>query len=179
MIIKIQCHQLELPPNPDSVGMAQVADGPWRSFGDEVGPNDTTLDSDDEPAVQGDEGGEGEVEAEPQNNRPENKSQLQKLRERFQNTVKLVAHLYCDKSLQDDLRMVSSACHPFMKEYSEVLELQKKGQARPSHFFLGLLVDCQGYPSKIIMGPWFNKIKLLNKFIMQSSLKSLVMGCRI
>ena len=133
--------------------MAQVADGPWRSFDNEVGPNDATLDSDDEPAVEGDGGGDGEGvdEAEPQNNRPVNKSQLQKLRERFQNTVKLVAHLYCDKSLQDDLRMVSSACGPFMKEYSESLELQKKGQARPGKvLFWGVgLGGCLGHPISI------------------------------
>ena len=108
--------------------LAQVADGPWREFGsnDDGDRGDGALDADGED----DEGGEGqEEEGGVQNNRPENKSQVQQLRDRFQNTVKLVAHLYCDRTLQDDLRMVSSACRFYMKEYSETLEQQKQGQA--------------------------------------------------
>jgi len=44
---------------------------------------------------------------------------MQKLRDRFENSMKLVAHLYKDISLRDEFRMVSIATKSFMVEYSK------------------------------------------------------------
>ena len=53
---------------------------------------------------------------------------MQKLRDRFENSMKLVAHLYKDISLRDEFRMVSIATKSFMVEYSKTLEQQKISQ---------------------------------------------------
>ena len=123
-----------------SAYLSEVEDGPWRHPGnDSANPgnddNDGGDDVDDLEAEQGPGLQQEEVGAAggPRNprkgDRPENKSELQKLRERFQNTVKLTSHLYHDLSLRDEVRMVSIACNPYMVEYSETLRLQKLSQA--------------------------------------------------
>lgn len=112
---------------------SEVQDGPWRhpgNKGEGDNENQADVEGNDEPSEteRDDPGLQEEAVGEPENpqkDRPESKSELQKLRERFQNTVKLTSHLYKDLSLKDDLRMVSIACHPYMVEYSETLRLQK------------------------------------------------------
>ena len=56
---------------------------------------------------------------------PQTKTELQKLRQSFNNTMHLCAHFYADRALQDDLRMVSSACRPVTREYHRTLQQQK------------------------------------------------------
>lgn len=96
----------------------------------------SNLDGDSGPEGGEAERGEGdddsngdEAEADnPPTEQPQTKSQLQQLRERFANTMKLVSHLLHDVSLRDDFRLVHTACYPYMLEYSETLEAQKKSQ---------------------------------------------------
>lgn len=60
--------------------------------------------------------------------RPQSKEDLQKLRERFENTMGLVSHLYHDLDLKDQFYMVYIASQPYMTEYSNMLVCQKKSQ---------------------------------------------------
>ena len=57
--------------------------------------------------------------------KPTSKAALQKLREQYSNTMQLVAHLYKDLTLRDDMRMVALAVGPFLEEYKRVLAEQK------------------------------------------------------
>lgn len=61
--------------------------------------------------------------------RPKTRAELNQMRQRFENTMKLVAHLFHDLSLQTDLRMVSEAAKPLMEEYSKSLKQMSLGQA--------------------------------------------------
>ena len=63
---------------------------------------------------------------------PQTKSELQKLRQTFGNTMRLCAHLYADRALQEDLRMVSAACGLVNHEYHAIL-LQQKSQDSVSY----------------------------------------------
>lgn len=62
--------------------------------------------------------------------RPGTKGELQKLRERYSNTLRLVSHLYHDVSLKAEFRMVAGATRAYMKEYATMLDAQKHSQAR-------------------------------------------------
>ena len=122
----------------------KVEDGPWRKlqdyddddagfhFGDDEQDDDEGEADDEAPDPRaGAQDASAEVgdDAEPQApSRPQTKTELQKLRERFQNTMKLVAHLYHNLDLKDEFQMVSIACAPFMREYTSMLECQKLGQ---------------------------------------------------
>lgn len=66
-----------------------------------------------------------EATRQPQSDRPFDKTTLQQLRERFDNTLCLVAHLYHDLALRDDCRMCYIATKPYMDEYNFSLECQK------------------------------------------------------
>lgn len=123
-----------------SAYLSEVEDGPWRHPGnDSANPGNDDNDGGDDvddleaeqgPGLQQEEVGAAGGPGNPRKgDKPENKSELQKLRERFQNTVKLTSHLYHDLSLRDEVRMVSIACNPYMVEYSETLRLQKLSQA--------------------------------------------------
>ena len=57
--------------------------------------------------------------------RPQTKAQMNELRAAHGNTLRLCAHLYQDRSLQQALRMVYVATKPVMQEYKQRLELQK------------------------------------------------------
>ncbi len=92
---------------------------------------DQNQDSDDQAEEV--ESGEAEVAGAGQDKdlpqqRPSTKNEMSKLRERFQNTMKLVAHLYHDVSLKDEFRMVACATRAYMIEYSETFEAQKTSQ---------------------------------------------------
>ena len=95
----------------------------------------SNLDGDSGPegceAEEGEEGDDSNGEAEavnPPTQKPQTRGQLQQLRERFANTMKLASHLLHDVSLRDDFRLVHTACYPYMLEYSETLDAQKKSQ---------------------------------------------------
>ena len=80
-------------------------------------------------------GSEDEDDAPPLDNpfggpKPGTKQEMDSLRARFSNTLRLVAHLYHDRSLQEDMRMVSCATLPYMREYSAALAMQKESQDR-------------------------------------------------
>lgn len=87
-------------------------DGPWRF----------RQDPDRDHATDSEEGGENQADGEEQpkqHERPATRGEMQKLRDRFENSMKLVAHLYKDISLRDEFRMVSIATKSFMVEYSK------------------------------------------------------------
>ncbi|CAE7909655.1 unnamed protein product, partial [Symbiodinium necroappetens] len=64
------------------------------------------------------------AEGEP-GNRPQSKQELNKIRESLGNTQQLCAHFYRDRSLRDDLLLVSTASRPTMAEYQQTLLDQK------------------------------------------------------
>ena len=64
--------------------------------------------------------------------KPATKSELQKLRDQRENTMRLVSHLYHAPSLQIDMRMISGARKPLMQEHALMLETLRGGQEGPS-----------------------------------------------
>lgn len=117
-------------------------DGPWRNLvtpdddaDEKVGREDhDDADGDDdegdamnEGEVPNDAGDEDAIGEQPEF-RPQSKDALQKLRERFDNTMGLVCHLYHDLDLRDQFYMVYVASEPYMTEYSNMLACQKKSQ---------------------------------------------------
>ena len=70
---------------------------------------------------------DGDAAAE-MNNKPQTKAELSKMIQKFQNTLHLVAHLYHDRDLQDELRLVASITKPYLDEYVAALDHQKSGQ---------------------------------------------------
>ena len=115
--------EVDLPFNVDPVD-----DGVDDDEDDEGSEGGDMKDCDGDAT--GDDGdGEGEGHDRKNIERPETKAELDKLRARFKNTMRLVAHLFHDRSLQVDLRLVGVAAFPFMREYTESLELMKAGQA--------------------------------------------------
>ena len=60
--------------------------------------------------------------------RPSTKKEMDKIRERYENTLHLCAHLYKDISLRDDMRMVATAVAPYLTDYTTMLETLKKSQ---------------------------------------------------
>ena len=61
--------------------------------------------------------------------KPTSKADLQKIRAAFRNTLHLCSYFYADRSLQDEMRLVSTACQPMVRAYHRSLHDQK-GQAR-------------------------------------------------
>ena len=110
------------------------ADGPWwRNSEDgpnQDDPNTGPADDDDEEQsgasnASNDSDEEHDQDVHDASMRPQNKKELASLRTRFQNTMHLVAHLYHDLTLRDDMRMVYYAAFHFKKEYSYMLQQQK------------------------------------------------------
>ncbi len=89
--------------------------------------NDEDQDADASDLDPGDGGDGGDAEG-LIGNKPTSKSELNQLREKYDNTLHLCAHLYKDLSLRDDLRMVYVAVKPFLDEYSNVLTTLKESQ---------------------------------------------------
>ena len=81
----------------------------------------------EEDASDGDTGGPAKTNL----CRPKTRADLQKLRGNHENTLRLVAHLYHDRSLQTSMRMVYEACSPFIREYTATLQDLKHSQALP------------------------------------------------
>lgn len=106
------------------------ADGPWwRNPDGEPTEDHLEADSaDEEQSVENngldDDDGEPD-EAEVPKLRPQTKQELSALRGRFENTMHLVAHLYHDLTLRDDMRMVYYAAFHFKREYFQMLQQQK------------------------------------------------------
>ena len=113
----------------------QVADGPWRhpDTADPAQQSDAEQDVDMEAEALGHDGPEhgedGAGEPGPKF-RPTSKTELQKLREGFQNTMGFVSHLYRDVSLKDEFQIVYIATSAYLEEYSDTLAAQKESQAR-------------------------------------------------
>lgn len=91
---------------------------------DDLGGNDDHEPNEDNEAGPGDTGDLSAVDT-----RPGTRAELNKLRARFANTMRLVAHLLHDLTLQTDLRMVSLLAKPYMDEYAGDLHKMKMGQA--------------------------------------------------
>ena len=100
-------------------------DGPWRirrqDSDDEFGQG-----SEEEHQAAGGDAAAPEAAGEP----PQNKVELQELRDQYENTMALVTHLYHDTSLRDQFRMVSIGTRSYLDEYSDTLEKQKVSQDR-------------------------------------------------
>ncbi|CAE7563238.1 unnamed protein product [Symbiodinium sp. CCMP2592] len=64
---------------------------------------------------------------------PKTRSELQKLRENFANTMHLCLHFYADRSLQQQMRLVSTACKPIRDSYHQSL-VDQKSQASTMKF---------------------------------------------
>ena len=104
-------------------------DGPWRNQDNDH--LDLSQDSNNEDEGEDnvpDSPGPGAGPQRVAREKPTSKKDLVALRERFQNTLHLCAHLYRDLSLRDDLRMVVNAVRPYLTEYSSVLSALKKSQ---------------------------------------------------
>lgn len=98
-------------------------DGPWTN-------DDAEMKSEDDNDDVGLDVSAAADDSQVADHRPTTKGELQKLREQFENTMRLVSHLYSDISLRDDLRMVAVATHAYHEEYSFSLKKQSKGQDR-------------------------------------------------
>lgn len=84
----------------------------------------------------------GAASARPESSKPQTKKELQELRAKYDNTVRLVAHLYHDRSLQDEFRLVAAACRPYMIEYEDTLRQARLSQAwEDMKLRYGLLTD--------------------------------------
>lgn len=117
---------------PLSSCTSQVDDGPWRDPDLELGTGSSQDEGDEEDAAEHTNPKDQEIPEE-FHDRPQTKSEMQKLREKFENSMKLVAHLYHDLTLRDEMRMVFTAVTPYMKGYSKALEDQKsKASRRPN-----------------------------------------------
>ena len=90
---------------------------------DDAGNDDVDLD-DNEQNIEENGPDDNHVE----NMRPGTRAELNRLKARFQNTMKLVGHLFHDRELQSDLCMVGAASHWYMHEYSASLEQMRKGK---------------------------------------------------
>ena len=64
------------------------------------------------------------------NYKPQTKAALGELRQKHENTMRLVAHLYHDRTLQDEFRIVAAASRSYMREFSETLHRIKQSQDR-------------------------------------------------
>ena len=131
--------------------LLQVADGPWRhpDTADAAQQSDQDQDVDIEAEAPEDAGQDGGEEPGP-NVRPTSKNELQKLREGFQNTMGLVAHLYRDVSLKDEFQIVYIATSAYLDEYSNTLAAQKESQARDELNFVTIIVIHQMIPIIIV-----------------------------
>ena len=90
----------------------------------EAAEGDPDNDNEDEEQEHAARDGGGREGAAGDQARPKTKTELQKLRESFQNTLHLCGHFYADRILQREMRMVSIACRPLRMSYSETLKLQ-------------------------------------------------------
>ena len=76
--------------------------------------------------------------------RPQTKQELNKIRESVGNTQQLCVHFYRDRSLRDDLLLVSTASQPTMAEYQQTL-LDQKTQDRTVSVFITQWVSLTGF----------------------------------
>ena len=123
------------------------ADAPWNDYNTEEGL-DNEKAPDDDPAAKPDgdkpEDDDADADAGPAAGpaRPQTKNQTQQLRDKYQNTIRLVAHLFHDRGLQAEMRMVAAACRPLLVEYTAMLQTLKTGQAREGSpcFYVGIQI---------------------------------------
>ena len=87
--------------------------------------DDDVGDGEDDGGDDEDAAGDEAAPAAGKTEAPKTKSELQKLRENFANTMHLCSHFYADRTLQRQMRLVSTACRPVRQSYHKSLVDQK------------------------------------------------------